>query len=359
VAKADALLAGADLLSCHILYRYSAHWVASRARRRGLPYWVVPHGCLDPYVFTYRAGIKRVWMRLFGRRILREATHVIFSTRREMEKASPWLTAGRANARVVPWPVELPALAGATELRSKGRERLGAAAGDTVFLYLGRLHSMKRPLETVEAFACAARPDAWLWIAGPDGEVKGGQVLARARELGVDSRVKWLGGVFGAVKAEVLAAADVYMSLSARENFNHSAVEMLAAGRPVILSPGNDLGPELAGCDIAWLLQTDEIAEAAAAMGAAADRGEAGRMAMGARGREWVGRELSFAKFADSLRALHAEACRRETSHTEDLRAEDGGRRAEGGGRRAEDGGRRTEGGGRLGLRYPRFKVCE
>lgn len=309
VRRADAMLPEVDLLSCHILYRYSAHWVASRARRRGLPYWVVPHGCLDPYVFTYRAGIKRVWMRLFGRRILRDATHVIFSTRREMEKASPWLTAGRDNARVVPWPVELPATAGAEELRGKGRVRLGAAAGETVFLYLGRLHSMKRPLETVEAFARARLPDAWLWIAGPDGEVKGAEVLARARELGVAERVKWLGGVFGAAKAEVLAAADVYVSLSARENFNHSAVEMLAAGRPVILSPGNDLGPELAGCDTAWLLQTDETSEVASAMGAAAKRGEAARMAMGTRGREWVGRELSFAKFATSLRALHAEAC--------------------------------------------------
>jgi glycosyltransferase involved in cell wall biosynthesis len=308
IARADACLPGADLLSCHILYRHSAHWVASRARREGVPYWIVPHGCLDPYVFTYRAGIKKAWMRLFGRRILRDARHVIFSTRRELEKAACWLPEGHANARVVPWPVEPPDMAGAAEARARLRARHGVGDGETVFLYLGRLHEMKRPRETLAAFAHARLAGARLWIAGPDGEVTAKTLEAEARALGVAERVSCLGGVFGAEKTALLAGADAYVSLSARENFNHAAAESLAAGLPVILSPGNDLGPELDGVEAADLLSTDALDEAAEAFRRMAERSPGERRARGARGRAWAERELSFERFAQNLRALHAEA---------------------------------------------------
>lgn len=308
IARADALLSGADLLSCHILYRYSAHWVASRAKARGLPYWIVPHGCLDPYVFTYRAGVKKAWMWLFGRRILRDAAHVIFSTQRELEKAACWLPPGHPNARVVHWPVEVPDPTGNDEIRARTRARYGTSDGETVFLYLGRLHEMKRPLETLAAFARADLPRSRLWIAGPDGEVTARQLEASARSLGVADRVHCLGGVFGAAKADVLAGADAFVSLSARENFNHAAAESLAAGLPVILSPGNDLGSELASVGAADLLRTDSIDEAAEVLRRMVARGSTERCAMGGRGRAWAARELSFDRFAQNLRALHAEA---------------------------------------------------
>jgi glycosyltransferase involved in cell wall biosynthesis len=305
--RADALLPGTTLLSLHILYRHSAHWVASRARRHGIPYWVVPHGCLDPYVFTYRAGIKRVWMRLFGRRILREARHVIFSSRRELEKAAVWLAPGHPNARVVHWPVEVPAAAEVAEARSAGRARLGVGDGEAAFLFLGRLHSMKRPMETLEAFARARATSAVLWFAGPDGDVSARQLMARAAALGVSDRVRCHGAVFGQQKLELTAAADVYVSLSARENFNHAAAEALAAGRLVLLSPGNDLGPELVAAGAAHVLRSDAVDEAAGEIAACSTMGREERDAIGARGRAWAEAHLSFDRFAAALRQLAAE----------------------------------------------------
>ena len=86
--EADQLAAAADLLVCHGLYRYHVHWVAQWARRRGIPYWSVLHGALDPYVFTYRAGLKKAWMHWFGRPFLAGAARVIFTTERERRKAA-------------------------------------------------------------------------------------------------------------------------------------------------------------------------------------------------------------------------------------------------------------------------------
>jgi len=251
LARADALLPGVNLMTCHILYRHSAHWVRSRARRLGAPFWVVPHGCLDPYVFTYRAGMKRAWMRLLGRRMLRDASRVIFSTRREMEKARPWLS--RDNARVVRWPVDLADLAARETARARWRERLDIAADARVLLFLGRLNPMKRPLETVRALAAADAPGVDLIVAGPDGGLTAAVVRDAVREAGVGTRVHALGPVYGAEKEALMLAADALISLSVRENFNHAAAEAMAAGLPLILSPGNDLANDLEGVGCGWM----------------------------------------------------------------------------------------------------------
>src|SRR6185437_6428229 len=48
LAEAERHLRDADFVFCHKLFRYHGDWV----RRLGIPYCVVPHGALDPWVFT-------------------------------------------------------------------------------------------------------------------------------------------------------------------------------------------------------------------------------------------------------------------------------------------------------------------
>lgn len=306
IARADALLPGVNLMTCHILYRHSAHWVGSRARTRGVPFWVVPHGCLDPYVFTYRAGMKRAWMQLFGRRMLRDAARVVFSTRREMEKARPWLA--RDNARVVRWPVDLPDLAVRSTARRNWRERLGIPPEARVLLFLGRLHPMKRPLETVQALAGANSPDVHLIVAGPDGGVTRAAVREAALAAGIGARVHAIGAVYGADKESLALAADGLVSLSLRENFNHAAAEAMAAGVPVILSPGNDLAPDLARIGCGWMLGDDDPETASAAIAELARTAPSVTAEMGARGRAFARDELSSEVFTRSLRAMAEES---------------------------------------------------
>lgn len=315
IARADALLSGMNLLTCHILFRHSAHWVRSRAHRLGVSYWVVPHGCLDPYVFTCRAGIKRTWMRLFGRRMLRDASRVIFSTRREMEKAGSWLT--RDNARVVRWPVDLPDTGARATARREWRERLGIVPEARLLLFLGRLHSMKRPLETVRALAASDAPAVHLVVAGPDGDVTAAEVRATAHQAGVAQRIHATGAIYGADKESLFLAVDGLVSLSVRENFNHSAAEAMSAGAPVILSPGNDLAPDLAQVGCGWMLRDDSREGAAAAISEFARSEPTSIASMGERAREFVRAELSPGVFTRSLQELAEESLveRREGKH--------------------------------------------
>lgn len=302
IRRLESLTANAQLLSCHILYRHSAHWVAAKAKRLKIPYWVVPHGCLDPYVFSYGPPVKRLWMRLFGCRILREASAVIFSTNREKEKAACWLD--RDNAHVIPWPVELPDLAQGAKDRLRWRAEQGFTPADRVLLSLGRLHSMKQPLETVNALAAARQPNLNLVFIGPEGDISAAAILAHADGLGIRQQVRVLEPIYGPLKFAPIFGCDAYVSLSLRENFNNAAAEALAAGRPVILSRGNDLGPDLSTHDCSLIIGQESTEDTGVILKKWANRNQSIMDIMSINARRYAAENLSFDLFSEKLTKL-------------------------------------------------------
>jgi glycosyltransferase involved in cell wall biosynthesis len=287
-------------VQCHILFRYHAHVVWREARKWKRPYWVIPHGCLDPYVFTYRRILKVMWMYFFGKKFLHNAQWVIFATNRELAKARPWMT--RSNAVVIRWPVRVP-----TAMRNRDdalllRSRLRISERSRVLVTVGRLHPMKRPLEAAELFRSVCSPDSHLVFVGNDDSNLGSRML----EICKNANIHWLGALYGDAKESVVRGADGYWSYSIRENFNHAAVESMASGLPVILSPGNDLCDDLKDEKVGWLSVDDgDVIRALKEWESSSDRSISER---GMRAREWCLRELSHERFATALREL-SEGC--------------------------------------------------
>ena len=129
-----------DLLTCHILWRYSAHWVSRLSRKHSIPYWVILHGCLDPYVFSYRSLVKKVWFFLFGRSFLRNASLIVCATQREREKISELYNGN--NVEVVYWPMTLFNFVDEKATREIVRRNYGIKDDERVLLFLGRFHSV-------------------------------------------------------------------------------------------------------------------------------------------------------------------------------------------------------------------------
>ena len=194
---AEQILAKADIVMCHSFWRWHNPWLRRIARTRSVPYWFVPHGGLDPYVFQTGRWAKKLFLRCVGTRFIREAACVIFSTRREMEKAAPWCPARRTE--IIYWPLEDQdfAMVWNKELGRTVREQYGIPPNQRCLLYFGRLHPMKRPLETIDAVSAAGRDDVHLLIVGNEFGVSLPECRQRAEQQGMADRVHVVGPVYG------------------------------------------------------------------------------------------------------------------------------------------------------------------
>lgn len=309
-AAAEKIIAQSRLVSVHSFWRWHNAWIHKVCRKHGVPYWYVPHGSLDPYLFESGRTTKQFFMKTVGHPFLRDAAAVIYSTEREREKAAKLVPHDRGH--VIHWPLADSDFRACDQgARQAMRARLGIPREAVAFLYFGRLSPMKRPLETIAAFAQAGLPEAHLIMVGNDFGLTAEDCSQAALQAGVAKRVHVMGPVYGDEKYAYLDAADVYVSLSIRENFNFTAAEALASGLPLILSPGNDLAPDLEGLEGVWRLEDMSLAAAAKAMSAASTQGGDALAGLGRTGADWAARTLSQDRFNTAVTevvALRAKA---------------------------------------------------
>lgn len=296
--RAEAELGNADGLVAHSFFQSHGIWTRQMARKYGIPYWLVPGGTLDPLVFQKKGAAKRAWMRLYGHAILRDAAGIICSTRREAEKIQERFAC--PVPQVIHWPVALPDLNDRAACRETLRRQLGLAPDTRILLFLGRLHEVKRVRELVETFLQAGCKQTVLLIAGPDG----GELTALKTLAGNTEKIRFLDYVEGEQKQQLLLGSDGYISLSRKENFGYTAAESLAAGLPVILSPGHDLASELEQTDCGWLLHSFSAPEAIAALRAFDQAADQNLAAMGSQARTWAADHLGFERFKTGARTF-------------------------------------------------------
>ncbi len=220
-----------QLLHIHALFSYPSTSAMAQARWAGVPYILRSIGQLSPWSLAQSRGRKRWLLRLIERRNLEGAAALHFTTTAERDEA--------AGLGLSPPALVLPL--GVRRPGPPPGPPQPPGSGGVRFLFLSRLHPKKQLEHLLEACALLqrSRPAArWeLWIAG-DGEPRYVAALHRQAEaLGIGERCRWLGFVQGAAKWQALEEADWYVLPSAAENFGIAAVEALAAGTPVILSP--------------------------------------------------------------------------------------------------------------------------
>lgn len=300
---AERMIAASEIVSCHSFWRWHNIWLARIAARHKVPYWFVPHGGLDPYVLSSGRLAKNAFLAA-ARPFLTNAAAVVCATRREYEKLAH-LVPG-VPPIVLPWPLD------DADFRDRDaasgfatRRTLGIPDDAFCLLYFGRLDPMKRPLETIDAIAEAGSEAVHLIVMGNDFGVAAADCDRRAAKRGVRQRVHVVGPQYGTAKNAYVDAADAYISLSHRENFNFTAAECLASSKPVILSPGNDLSGDLGPVDCGRMLTS--IDDAPQAIRDLAGLAPSARRQLGDNGRRWAESNLRSLAFYDQIRR-HAAA---------------------------------------------------
>ena len=113
------------------------------------------------------------------------------------------------------------------------------------FLYVGNLEPRKNLERLIEAFARMPRKEHQLVIVG-DSWYRGGAVEKKARSLGLNGEVKFLGYVPRAELPGLFSGATAFVYPSLLEGFGMPIIEAMACGAPVITSNSSAL-KEVAG----------------------------------------------------------------------------------------------------------------
>jgi len=120
---------------------------------------------------------------------------------------------------------------GGGKMRADLRSELGSRTGERLLLFVGRLGREKNVDLLLEALTLAQVP-ARLAIAGDGPERE--TLEARANELGLGDRVRFLGAVDRAELPDYYASADAFVFASVSETQGLVLAEAMAAGAPVI-----------------------------------------------------------------------------------------------------------------------------
>ena len=219
------------------IWQYLSFAAWKRYAGSHIPYYVFPHGMLDPWfkkTFPLKHLKKWIYWPWAEYRVLRDAAAVIFTTEEErrLARKSFWLY--RAREKVSPLGIEAPSIP--PNAKSDFLARYPQLQNTRNFLFLGRLHPKKGCDNLLDAFARIRDRSISLILAGPDQIGWEAELRRQIARLNIGDRVVFTGMLKGAMKQGAFAAADAFVLPSHQENFGISVVEALAANVPVLIS---------------------------------------------------------------------------------------------------------------------------
>jgi glycosyltransferase involved in cell wall biosynthesis len=202
-----------------------------------------PSGCSS---IVRNLWLKHIYHWYWGRTLLEGASAVIATSSQEIEEL---VSGGVSRTKVVLRRngVEVPT---AWPERGTFRGADGIPADSKLVLFLGRLSAKKSPELLLKAVASlpaeiGGKP-VMLVFAGPDEGGMQAQLEEMVTRLGIRTRVRFVGAIFGTKKWAAYRDADVFVLPSQNENFGNTAAEAVAAGTPVIVSEQCGIAPLLA-----------------------------------------------------------------------------------------------------------------
>lgn len=235
-----------DIVVVNGVWQYHGFAVWRALRGAKVPYFVFPHGMLDPW-FQHHYPLKHLKKKLYWwaveRRVLRDAAAVLFTAEEERRKASISFSPYACNEVVVNYGTSGPKGDPAKQ-REAFFEAFPQLRSKRLILFLGRIHVKKGCDMLIDAFARVGM-DACLVMAGPEAVPYGAELRQQAERLGVADRVVWTGMLSGDLKWGAFRASEAFVLPSHQENFGVAVAEALACGLPVLISNKVDIWREI------------------------------------------------------------------------------------------------------------------
>ncbi len=228
-----------DILHIHEIWNYPQYQAAKTAQKMHIPYIVAPRASLEPWRMMYKGFKKKVHLKLLGNNLVKNAAclHAVATAEvegfRKVGYRGPVFIAQNGivpeEFEYLPDPVE-------------AETQWPTLQGRRVVLYLSRISPEKGLDELVPAWSAIIKnpsySDTLLVLAGPDDRGYRQRIEEMIRRAGVEKHVLLTGMVEGRNKLALMSRADIYTLPSYSEGFSNALLENLAAGKPVLVTPG-------------------------------------------------------------------------------------------------------------------------
>jgi len=243
------------------IWQYLSFAAWRRYAGSSVPYYVFPHGMLDPWfkeTFPLKHLKKWLYWPWAEYRVLRDAAAVIFTAEEERFQARKSFWLYRCHEKVSPLGVEAQPIS--SNAKSEFLSRYPQLQNSRKFLFLGRLHPKKGCDTLLEAFARFRSNDSIsLILAGPDQVGWESDLRRQVTRLNLTNRVVFTGMLEGSMKQGAFANAEAFVLPSHQENFGISVVEALAVSVPVLISNRVNIWREIEA-DRAGYVESDDLA---------------------------------------------------------------------------------------------------
>jgi glycosyltransferase involved in cell wall biosynthesis len=230
-----------DVLDNHYLFSYAPTCAAAIARFKKVPYTIRTMGQLTPWALAQSATKKRIYTRLIERHNLNRATAIHCTTPdealdvRNFGIRPPTIT---LPLGVIPSP---PCL----QPQARLHQQYGIPSSVPIVLFLSRLHYKKRPELLLQSLSQLRQPYHAI-IAGSGDPAYLAELKDLAIALGIAQNVTFPGLVVGLDKDLLLQGSDLFVLPSFSENFGIAIAEAVAAGLPVVITPGIQIAADIA-----------------------------------------------------------------------------------------------------------------
>ncbi|MEP0869910.1 glycosyltransferase [Trichocoleus desertorum AS-A10] len=297
-----------DLVHTHYLFSYASTCAGAIARHQKIPYIVRTIGQLSPWALAQSRTKKRLYTQLIEQRNLQQASAIHCTAPGEAEDVRKFGI--YTPAITIPLGVDIPVPC--PEARKVLGEKYGIAADIPVILFLSRLHYKKRPDLLLQSLSSLAKEghSFHLCLAGAGEPDYLNYLQTLITSLDLTAQTSLTGFAADRDKEILLQGSDIFVLPSFSENFGVAVAEAMAAGLPVVITPGIQIAPDIASAQ-AGLVVEGEVDALAAAIAQLLNSPEL-RQQLGENGRRFAQSHYSWDAIAQQLAAVYTAVVQKQ-----------------------------------------------
>ena len=204
------------------------------AHHQKVPYIITGHGQLNKWSLQQKTFKKQLYINLIAKYFLNHSQSTHFTSVSEQKEASPLnLT---SSSFVLPLGIYPPQRI--LNAREKLKKHLNIPTDEPIILFLSRLHYVKGLDYLIPVLGKLSHHRFTFIVAGSGDSDYETEIKTLVKIHGIEDKTHFTGFIKGETKDLLMQGADIFALTSYSENFGISVLESLAAGTPVIITPG-------------------------------------------------------------------------------------------------------------------------